>query len=217
MSRPLRVLVACEFSGAVRDAFLALGHDAMSCDLLPTEVPGPHYEGDVRDVLGDGWDLMVAHPPCTYLTNSANGHLYRSEAAKSGVLVGPARWAALIEGATFFRELLNAPIPRVAIENPVMNGHARKIVGRRADQIIQPWMFGHLESKATGLWLRGLPPLIGTEDGRAAMESLPRRESRKVHYAAPSADRWKLRSATYPGIAAAMAQQWGATDSELAA
>lgn len=213
----MRVLVGCEYSGVVRDAFIAAGHDAVSCDLLPTEKPGPHYQGDVLDVIHDDWDLAVFHPPCTYLTNSANGALYRSEASKSGALVGPARWAALIDGATFFRELLDAPIPRVAVENPVMNGHARKIVGRRADQIVQPWMFGHLESKATGLWLRGLPPLIGTEDARAAMERLPRRESHKIHFTPPSAERWKLRSATYPGIAAAMAEQWGAIGSEAAA
>jgi hypothetical protein len=179
----------------------------VSCDLLPTEKPGPHYQGDVLDVIHDDWDLAVFHPPCTYLTNSGVQHLHTK----------PGRWEQMIDGAIFFRALLNAPIPRVAIENPIMHRYARKIVGRRADQIIQPWQFGHLESKATGLWLRGLPPLIGTEDGRAAMEQLPRRESHKVHYAAPSADRWKLRSMTYPGIAAAMAEQWGAMDAEAAA
>lgn len=136
----MRVLVACEFSGAVRDAFIALGHVAMSCDLLPTEMSGPHYEGDVRDVLGDGWDLMVAHPPCTYLTNSGVRWLHTK----------PGRWEQMREGAEFFRELLNAPIPRVAVENPIMHGYAREIVGRRADQVIHPWQFGHLESKATG-------------------------------------------------------------------
>jgi hypothetical protein len=203
----MRVLVACEFSGVVRDAFTARGHDAMSCDLLPTESPGPHYEGDVRDILGDGWDLMVAHPPCTYLCRAGTRWLYEK----------PGRWEQMADGAVFFLELLNAPIARLAVENPIMHSHARQIVGRRADQVIQPWQFGHLESKATGLWLRGLPPLIATEDGRAAMESLPRRESRKVHYAAPSADRWKLRSATYPGIAAAMAEQWGSVDARLSA
>lgn len=171
----MRVLVACEFSGAVRDAFIALGHDAMSCDLLPTEAPGPHHEGDVRDVLGNSWDLMVAHPPCTYLTNSGVRWLHTK----------PGRWEQMREGAEFFRELLNAPIPRVAVENPIMHGYAREIVGRRADQIIHPWQFGHLESKATGLWLRGLPPLISTEDARAAMENLPRRERMKVHFTPP--------------------------------
>ena len=209
----MRVLVACEFSGTVRDAFLAAGHDAVSCDLLPTEAPGPHYQGDVRDVLGRDWDLMVAHPPCTYLTNSANGSLYKTTPSKrSGVLVGPARWAALIESALFFRSLLDAPIPRVAIENPTMVSHAREIVGRRADQVIQPWMFGHPETKATGLWLKGLPPLIATEDVRAVMAALPTKERSRVHYASPGPDRWKVRSITYVGVALAMAEQWGAPD-----
>lgn len=179
----------------------------MSCDLLPTEKPGPHYQGDVLDVIHDDWDLAVFHPPCTYLTNSGVRWLHTK----------PGRWEQMREGAEFFRELLNAPIPRVAVENPIMHGYARQIVGRRADQIIHPWQFGHLESKATGLWLRGLPPLINTEDARAAMESLPRRERMKVHFTPPSADRWKLRSVTYPGIAAAMAEQWGAMDAEAAA
>jgi hypothetical protein len=135
----MRVLVACEYSGAVRDAFLGAGHDALSCDLLPTDAPGPHYQGDVRDIIGNGWDLLVAHPPCTYLTNSANGHLYRAEPSKSlDVLTGPERWQALIEGAVFFRQLLDAPIAKIAVENPVMNGYARSIVGRRHDQIVQP-------------------------------------------------------------------------------
>lgn len=203
----MRVLVACEFTGAVRDAFLAAGHDAMSCDLLPTEVPGPHYEGDVRDILGDGWDVMIAHPPCTYLTNSGVRWLHSDQT----------RWQDMIDGAVFFRELLNAPIPRVAVENPVMHGYARKIVGRRADQVIQPWMFGHMESKGTGLWLRGLPPLIATEDVRAAMDQLPERERARIHYMPPSKERWKLRSATYPGIASAMAIQWGALETEAVA
>lgn len=218
MGRPLRVLVACEFTGAVRDAFIARGHDAMSCDLLPTEAAGPHYTGDVRDILRGGWDLMIAHPPCTYLTNSANGHLYRIGPSKSpGVLTGPERWRALIEGAVFFRELLDAPIPRIAVENPVMNGYARSIVGRRYDQAIQPWMFGHPETKATGLWLKGLPPLMPTDDVRDIMASLPIRERARIHHLPPNADRWKLRSATYSGIAAAMAEQWGATCEEAAA
>lgn len=214
----MRVLVACEYSGAVRDAFIAAGHDAMSCDLLPTDSPGPHYEGDVIDVLDWDWDLMVAHPPCTYLTNSANGHLFRTQpSANPDVLTGPDRWQALIEGAVFFRQLLNAAIPRIAVENPVMNGHARMIVGRRQDQVIQPWMFGHPEKKGTGLWLKNLPPLIATEDVRDIMAALPEREQNRVHYASPSADRWKLRSTTYAGIAQAMATQWGGFTEAVAA
>jgi hypothetical protein len=142
---------------------------------------------------------MIAHPPCTYLTNSGVRWLYSDQT----------RWQGLIDGAVLFRELLNAPIPRVAVENPVMHGWAAKIVGQRQTQVIQPWMFGHTETKATGLWLRGLPPLLTTEDVKAAMLALPYAERAKVHHASPGPDRWKLRSTTYAGIAAAMAEQWG--------
>lgn len=214
----MRVLVACEYSGTVRDAFIRAGHDAMSCDLLSSESElGPHYQGDVFDVLDDGWDLMVAHPPCTYLTNAANGSLYRTDPSTTGALTGPARWQALIEGAVFFRQLLDAPIPRIAIENPVMNGHARNVIGRGPDQTIQPWMFGHEESKAICLWLKGLPPLVATEDVRAAMLAKPRREWARVHYMPPGADRSKERARFYAGIADAMATQWGELESEAAA
>lgn len=199
-ARPLRVLVACEYSGVVRDAFRALGHDAMSCDLLATDTPGPHYQGDVLELLAEGsWDLMVAHPPCTYLTKAGVRWLY-TEAE---------RWKHLIEGAVFFRRLLDAPIPRVAVENPVMHRYATQIVGRKADQVIQPWMFGHQERKGTGLWLRGLPPLLPTEDVYTETMALPARLRDRVHYAAPGADRWKVRSTTLTGIAEAMAWQWG--------
>ena len=196
----MRVLVACEFSGVVRDAFLALGHDAISCDLLPTESPGPHVTGDVRPMLREPWDLVVAHPPCTYLTKSGVRWLYDDRYRL--------RWQDLIEGATFFRDCLNANAPMVAVENPQMHGWAHKIVGSKATQYVQPWMFGHPESKGTGLWLRGLPPLIATEDVRAVMESLPRNESHRTHYQPPGADRGKRRSVTFPGIAQAMAEQW---------
>lgn len=205
----MRVLVACEYSGIVRDAFAALGHDAMSCDILPTESAGQHYQGDVFDVLDDGWDLMVAHPPCTYLTNAANGSLFKLTPSKTGALVGPARWPALIDGALFFKALLDAPIPQVAIENPRMNPNAVKIIGRNRDQAIQPYEFGHLEQKETGLWLRGLPPLMGTEDVKAATMALPYAERAKVHSMGPSEDRGKLRSRFFEGVAAAMALQWG--------
>jgi hypothetical protein len=180
----MRVLVACEYSGTVRDAFIAAGHEALSCDLLPTDNPGPHYQGDVRDVLNDGWDLMIAHPPCTHLA------------------VSGARWfkdkqAEQAEALDFVRLLLDAPIDRIALENPVSVISSRI---RKPDQIIQPWQFGHGETKATCLWLKGLPKLTPTEivDGREA----------RVHKLPPSADRWKIRSTTYPGIAAAMAKQW---------
>jgi hypothetical protein len=203
----MRVLVGCEYSGTVRDAFLALGHDAMSCDLLPTDVPGPHYQGDVRDVLGDGWDLAVLHPECTYLCNSGVRWLSTDIT----------RWPKMIEAATFFRDLLNAPIPRVAVENPIMHGYAAKIIGQRQTQVVQPWMFGHPEKKATGLWLRGLPPLVATDDVRDVMATLPKSETDRIHYASPGPDRWKLRSTTFVGIARAMAEQWGAHLEEVAA
>jgi site-specific DNA-cytosine methylase len=183
----MRVLVACEYSGTVRDAFAARGHYAMSCDILPTDAPGNHYEGDVRDVLGDGWDLMVAHPPCTHLAVSGARHFAAKR--ESGVQD---------EALDFVRVLLDASIPRIALENPVSIISSRI---RKPDQIIHPWQFGHGETKATCLWLKGLPQLAPTDivDGREA----------RVHRLPPSADRWKLRSTTYRGIAAAMAEQWG--------
>jgi hypothetical protein len=185
----LRVLVACEYSGRVRDAFLALGHDAVSCDLLLTDAPGPHYHGDVVDILGMGWDLMIAHPPCTHL--AVSGSRWFSEKAKEQA-----------EALDFVRLLMDAPIPRIAIENPV-SVISSKI--RKPDQIIQPWQFGHGETKATCLWLKGLPLLEPTSvvDGRAPV----------VHMMSPGPDRWKLRSLTYQGIANAMASQWGAVES----
>lgn len=195
----MRVLIACEFSGVVRDAFLRRGHDAVSCDLLPTDSPGPHHQGDVFDIIGDGWDLMIAHPPCTYLTNSGVRWLYSD----------PLRWQGLVDGAVFFRELLHAPIPKVAVENPVMHGWAARIVGTSQTQVVQPWMFGHPETKATGLWLRGLPPLTPTDDVRDVMRALPEKERNRIHRLPPTPDRWKLRSMTFSGVAEAMAEQWG--------
>ena len=181
----MRGLIACEFSGTVRDAFRRLGHDAMSCDLLPTEAPGPHHQGDVRDVLGDGWDLMVAHPPCTHLA------------------VSGARWfkdkrAEQAEALAFVRLLMDAPIERIAIENPVSVISTRI---RKPEQIVHPWQFGHGERKATCLWLKGLQSLVPTNivAGREA----------RIHRMPPGPDRWKKRSLTYQGIADAMAEQWG--------
>jgi site-specific DNA-cytosine methylase len=181
----MRILVACEFSGTVRDAFIARGHEAMSCDLLPTEQPGPHHCGDVRVILGQGWDLMIAHPPCTHLA------------------VSGARWfkdklAEQAEALEFVRALMDAPIQRIAIENPVSIISSRI---RKPDQVIQPWQFGHGETKATCLWLDGLPKLTPTDivDGREA----------RVHKMPPGPNRWRERSRTFTGIAAAMAAQWG--------
>ncbi len=200
----MNVLIACEFSGTVRDAFTARGHYAMSCDLLPTESPGPHYQGDVRDLLGEPWDLLIAHPPCTYLTNAGVRHLH-SVPSKNGVLPkihGAERWERMREGAALVRDLLQSSIARIGVENPVPHRYAVAEIGRKYDQIIQPWQFGHGETKATCLWLKGLPLLVPTNivEGREA----------RIHKMPPSADRWKLRSLTYPGIAAAMADQWGA-------
>lgn len=198
--KKLNVLVACEYSGRVREAFAALGHNAMSCDLLPTEVPGNHYQGDVRDVLYEEWDLLIAHPPCTYLTNAGVKHLYTD----------PARWEKLDEAAAFFKLLLDAPIEKKCIENPIMHGHAKeRIGGIKQSQIIHPWMFGHMEQKATCLWLKGLNPLKPTNNVKEEMMQLPKNQRERLHYLPPSPDRWKERSRTYPGIADAMAMQWG--------
>jgi site-specific DNA-cytosine methylase len=181
----MKVLVACEYSGRVRDAFTKLGHDATSCDLLDTDTPGKHYKGNVLDIINDGWDLMIAHPPCTHL--AVSGARWFKEKAKEQE-----------EALEFVRVLLNAPIERIALENPI-SVISSKI--RKPDQIIQPWQFGHGETKATCLWLKNLPKLVPTNivEGREA----------KVHKMPPSPDRWKLRSTTYQGIADAMAQQWG--------
>jgi hypothetical protein len=194
----MRVLIACEFSGTVRDAFIALGHDAVSCDLLPTEKPGPHIQGDVLPVLKDGWDLMIAHPPCTHL--SVSGARWFKDKQ-------PEQAAAL----DFVRYLMECDIPQIAIENPVSIISSRI---RKPDQIIQPYQFGHDASKKTCLWLKGLPILRPTKfinprlvDGKNRWANQTDSGQNKL---GPSADRWALRSMTYPGIADAMAAQWGA-------
>ena len=183
----MMVLVACEFSGRVRDAFIANGHEAMSCDLLPTDKPGPHYQGDVFDVIDAGWDIMIAHPPCTHLAVSGARHF--ADKRMDG------RQQAAI---SFFMRLAKADVPRIAIENPVS---IMSTFYRKPDQIIQPWQFGHGETKATCLWLKGLPPLVPTEivGGREA----------RVHRLPPGENRWRERSVTYQGVAKAMAEQWG--------
>lgn len=196
----MKVLVACEFSGTVRDAFIRRGHKAYSCDLLPSESSfGPHFIGDVRILLSSEWDLMIAHPPCTYLASSGLHWNKRVEG----------RAQQTEEALEFVRLLLEAPIPRIALENPIGCISSRI---RRPDQIIHPWMFGHDASKATCLWLKGLPKLVPTD------------EIKKKRYAnqtpsgqnklGPSADRWKLRSLTYTGIAEAMAEQWSIYDEQ---
>lgn len=188
--KKLKILIACEYSGKVREAFKKRGHDVWSCDLLPTEIPGQHYEGDVREVLKDHWDLIVAHPPCTRLCNSGVMWLERRNL-----------WEDMKDGANFFKMFLDHPCKNIAIENPIMHKYAVEIIGRRQDQVIQPWMFGHGETKATCLWLKGLPLLVPTNivEGRV----------QRLHLLPPSKDRAKLRSETYQGIADAMASQWG--------
>jgi hypothetical protein len=187
----MKVLIGCEFSGIVRDAFAALGHDAWSCDLLPSERPGNHLLCDVREVLNDGWDLGVFHPPCTHLAVSG-ARWFKDKAGEQA------------EALAFVRLLLDAPIDRIALENPISIISSRI---RKPDQIIQPWMFGHGEVKATCLWLKNLSPLVPTMivDGRTA----------RVHREPPSPDRWKNRSRTLEGIARAMADTWGGLDSSL--
>jgi len=181
----MRVLVACEYSGRVRDAFASKGHDAWSCDLLETERPGQHYQGDVRDMLAQEWDLMICHPPCTHLAVSGS-RWFKDKVTEQA------------EALEFVRMLMDAPIPKIAIENPVSVISSRI---RKPDQIIQPWQFGHGETKATCLWLKGLPKLTPTNvvEGREA----------RVHRMPPGPDRWKERSRTYSGVAEAMAAQWG--------
>jgi len=183
--KAMKVLVACEFSGIVREAFAKLGHDAWSCDLLPSEQPGQHIQGDVLEVLNEKWDLMIAFPPCTHIA------------------VSGARWFKdkldlQNEAIMFFFELINSEIPKIAIENPI---GIMSTLYRKPDQIIQPWQFGHGETKATCLWLKGLPKLIPTKivEGRKP----------RVHYESPGKDRWKNRSRTLLGIAESMATQWG--------
>lgn len=193
----MRVLVACEYSGAVRDAFIEGGHYAMSCDLLPTDKPGLHYQGDVFDIINDGWDLMIAHPPCTYLCNSGVHWLDRT----------PGRWKDLIDGAVFFRKLWESGIPKICIENPVMHKYAKSIIGADKTQTIQPWQFGEDASKATCLWLRGLPALVPTNIIKKDRYS--NQTASGQNNLPPGPDRWKLRSKTYQGIADAMASQWG--------
>jgi len=195
----MNVLIACEYSGIVRNEFEKLGHNAWSCDLLDTEIPGKHFKDDIRKVLFNNshrypnvefWDLMIAHPPCTRLANS--GVRWLNERGL---------WKEMWEGAEFFKELWLANIPRIAIENPIPHKYALEIIGNKYNQIIQPWQFGHGETKATCLWLKNMPKLIPTDivSGR----------EQRIHKMTPSKNRWKERSKTYLGIAQAMALQWG--------
>jgi hypothetical protein len=198
----LKVLVACEYSGTVRDAFIARGHDAMSCDLLPTDAPGPHYQGDIFECLNgddycESWDLIIAHPPCTHLSVSGARHfaVKRADGRQQ-------------EAIDFFLKLANLKYPHIAIENPIC---IMSSIYRKPDQVIQPWQFGHGETKATCLWLKGLPKLQATYcvGGDLFTPAAPLERDQRIWKMPPSPDRWKERSKTYQGIADAMADQWG--------
>ena len=192
----MKVLVACEYSGIVREAFALKGHDAWSCDLLPTDQPSnKHIQGDVLEIINDNWDLIIAHPPCT--------HLSVSGAARWAEKVADGRQQAAIK---FVEDIWNANCPFLAIENPVGALSTRSKLGK-ASQYIQPYEFGHAEQKKTGLWLKGLPKLIPTDV--IDVSNLPDNQRQRLHYLPPSKDRWKIRSTTFQGIADAMADQWG--------
>ena len=205
----MKVLVACEFSGTVRDEFLLLGHDAVSCDLLPTEKEGPHIQGDVLDVIGaEKWDLMIAHPPCTYLSVAGNGWFKNN----------PERERERVEAFNFAMKLYNADIPKVCMENPMgyLNTHFR-----RPDQTIHPWMFGDCVMKRTCLWLKNLPKLYWSVSFPRIPKPIYYRDGKPIHfveacrgYTGTGLQRWQVRSKTFPGIAHAMAVQWGSDDEQ---
>jgi hypothetical protein len=213
MPAPLNVLIACEFSAIVREAFNRLGHHAWSVDLLETEIPGNHHQGDALEMLdADQWDLVIAHPPCTYLTNSGVRWLYGKKGGSTKK--DPVRWQAMHDGCDFFAAMYNCKAERVAVENPVMHGYASDYLSSAwrvpaFTQSIQPYQFGHHETKRTCLWLRGLSPLVGTDDVESEMRAMPKSQTNRVHLASPGPDRWAMRSRTFPGIAEAMALQWG--------
>ena len=190
----MRVLVGCEFSGRVRDAFTRRGHDAMSCDLLPSDTPGKHFQGDIRELLNEEWDLLIAHPPCTFLavSNSANWKQLQENGKQQ-------------EAIAFVEEIFNSKTPRICIENPVGALSTRSKLGKPT-QYIQPYFFGHSEQKQTGLWLKGLPKLEPTK--LIDISHYPPKQKQRLHWLPPSKDRWKLRSLTYLGVAEAMANQW---------
>lgn len=198
----MRVLVACEYSGVVRDAFLAMGHEAMSCDLLPTDAPGPHYQGDVRDVLDYPWDLMIAHPPCTYISNAGARHLYKGGEGKLNM----SRLSKGIDAVNFFNKLMQANIERICIENPIPSSVYYDYGLPRYNQIIQPFEHGHPFTKKTCLWLKNLPPLMATK----IILSTQSTKQAGNWFNSGGKDRQKNRAKTFSGIADAMAAQWGA-------
>lgn len=205
----MKALVACERSGKVREALRKVGVDAISCDITPADDGSPHHhQGDVLAILDQGWDLMIAHPPCTYLSNSGAKHLYRGMNKENGVCFD--RWGKMVDAAKFFRDLMEAPIPRICIENPIMHGHGKMLIGYQQTQTIQPWYFGHKEVKATCLWLKGLLGLRPSDNvGPPPKDPEEMKLWAKVHRMPPGPDRQRLRSETYQGIAEAIAVQWG--------
>lgn len=194
----MNILIACEESGVVRDAFIAKGHNAISCDLLETSSLGPHIQGDVLKLLEYKWDMIIGHPPCTYLSNSGVCHLEDHNNIE--------RVRKLHEAVVFFNAILEADCDKICVENPIPHKYG---IGKTYTQIVQPWMFGHAESKATCLWLKGLPKLEETNNVKELWKSLPKKEAQRLHYLSQSPERAKLRSKTYKGIAEAMANQWG--------
>ena len=196
----MRVLIACEYSGRVRDAFIRAGHDAISCDLLPSDSDfGPHYQGDAFDIINDGFDLMIAHPPCTRLANSGVRWLHERNL-----------WEEMEDAAEFYLKLRNAPINKKCIENPIMHKYARELLGDTPRQVVQPWWFGEETFKATGYELHGLPELTPSNKLIPPKPGTNEHKSWSwVHRCPPSADRWKIRSTTPQGITDAMAEQWG--------
>ena len=197
----MKVLVACEYSGTVRDAFIKKGFDAISCDLLPSDKPGPHIQGDCVEVIKQGWDVIIMHPPCTALTVAGNS-TYGEGQLKYHKRLEAVEWTV----ALWDLAKTHASIG-VCMENPV--GVLPRLGGIKPAQYVQPYMFGHKEQKKTGLWLDRLPPLVPTNDVYEQMMLLPKNERERLHYLPPSPDRWKIRSTTYQGIAEAMADQWG--------
>ena len=200
----LRILVACEFSQIVTKAFREKGHEAFSCDLLPTEGnPDWHYQCDVLDILDENWDMMIVHDPCTFQCNSGVRHLFNED--KTWNLK---RYELLKESCEFTKKLLDANIPKICRENPIPHKYAVQLIGGKYDQLVQPYQFGHPERKATCLWLKNLEPLQETNNVYEEMLKLPKNKSQRIHHLPPSKDRGKLRSITYQGIASAMANQW---------
>jgi hypothetical protein len=211
-AKKMRILVACEESQAVTKELRRLGHEAYSCDLQPCSGGHPewHFQQDVFEVINMGWDMMIAHPTCTYIANSGVCWLFNKDGSKN-----LDRWQKLEEACRFFTALLNAPIPLIAIENPIPHKYALELIGVKYDQLIQPYQFGHTESKATCFWLKGLPKLKETNNVKHIWKDLPKNEAQRLHYLPPSPERAKLRSKTYKGIAKAMSEQWTKTEGSV--